>query len=299
MPVRGKLLLVACTLLPVMLLVGGCGQAAVHVHLHEATAQGRPPVRRSRDSGRREPPTSPTALPTTAGPWHVVALGDSVTSGARCHCAAFPQLYARDLGSARGARVTVQNLGQNGQDTTGLLAQLNQSGSAQQQAVRRADIMLLTIGANDFGDHHDDVVADRCALTQQDSCVDAELHRLRRNMRDLLATVRRLRSGEPTAVLVTGYWNVFEDGAVARRTFSAAGFRATRTLTFQADTILRDATRGAHDTFVGLYAPFHGPAARGDVTNLLSSDGNHPDAAGQSLIAQRLLAAGLHGLVQG
>jgi lysophospholipase L1-like esterase len=190
----------------------------------------------------------------------------------------------------------VQNLGQNGQDTTGLLTQLRSPGSPRREAVRRADIVLLTIGANDFGDHHDDVVADRCALDRRDSCVDAELHRLRRNMHDLLSTVQALREARPTAVLVTGYWNVFEDGAVARRAFSPAGFRATRTLTFEADTVLREVAGSEGATFVGLYAPFHGPAARGDVTHLLASDGNHPNAAGQALIAQRLLAAGLRGL---
>jgi lysophospholipase L1-like esterase len=292
-PVRGKLLLATCSLLPALLLVGGCDQTAGHVHSHPAAARGEPPDRHGPATTTR-----PTGVPTTAGPWHVVALGDSVTSGARCGCTAFPQLYARDLGRARGARVTVQNLGRNGLDTTGLLARLRQPGSTR-QAVRRADIVLLTIGANDFGDHHDDVVADRCALDQRDSCVDGELHRLRRNMRGLLATVHALRAARPTAVLVTGYWNVFEDGAVARRAFSPAGFRATRTLTFQADTVLRDVAGGEGATFVGLYAPFHGPAAHGDVTNLLASDGNHPNAAGQSLIAQRLLAAGLRGLVSG
>jgi lysophospholipase L1-like esterase len=297
-PVRGKLLLATCSLLPVLLLVGACGQAAGHVHSHPAAAQGDSPARHNPRRGTGTA-TSTTTIPAIPGPWHVVALGDSVTSGARCGCTAFPQLYARDLGRARGARVTVQNLGRNGQDTTGLLALLRQAGSTPETAVRRADIVLLTIGANDFGDHHDDVVADRCALDGQDSCVDGELHRLRHNMRALLQRVRDLRGRRPTAVLVTGYWNVFEDGAVARRAFSPAGFRATRTLTFQADTVLRDAARGEGATFVGLYAPFHGPAAHGDVTNLLASDGNHPNAAGQSLIAQRLLAAGLRGLVKG
>ncbi|HEU4567123.1 MAG TPA: SGNH/GDSL hydrolase family protein [Marmoricola sp.] len=295
MPVRERLLPAVRVLLPVLLLAGGCGASPGHVHTHAAHGTVRLP-----DRPRHSPTPSPRVPPAQRHPrWHVVALGDSVTTGARCACAAFPQLYARDLARARGARVTVQNLGQNGQDTTGLLTQLRSPGSPRREAVRRADIVLLTIGANDFGDHHDDVVADRCALERRDSCVDGELRRLRQNMRSLLATVEALREGSPTAVLVTGYWNVFEDGAVARNAFSRSGLRASRTLTFEADDVLRDAARRAGATFVGLYAPFHGPAARGDVTHLLAPDGDHPDAAGQALIAQRLLAAGLAGLVQG
>ncbi|HEY6934348.1 MAG TPA: SGNH/GDSL hydrolase family protein [Marmoricola sp.] len=276
--------------LGVLLLVGGCG----------ASGSGRParpaPAGRAARPARAERPAPSPAAP---GPWHVVALGDSVTAGGHCGCTAFPQLYARDLARARGATVSVQNLGEGGQDTAGLLGELRRPGSTQQQAVRRADIALVTIGANDFGDHHADVVADRCALDGRRPCVSGELQELRRNMVALLQTIRGLRSGRPTAILVTGYWNVFEDGAVARRSFSAAGVRATRRLTFAADAVLREAALGQHATFVGLYAPFHGPAARGDVTHLLAPDGDHPDAAGQALIAQRLLAAGLRGLTQG
>ena len=289
-----------------LVLGGGCGTAP-----RTSGAAAAPPPSPTRSSvppsvppsGPSSSPPSSTAPPSfdpvAAGPWHVVALGDSVTAGARCGCTPFPVLYARALSRARGARVTVQNLGQGGQDSAGLLAQLRQPGSLQRTAVRRADIVLLTIGANDFGNHHDDVVTDRCALDGAASCVRGEMAELRGNMAALLATIRALRGSRPTAVLVTGYWNVFEDGAVARRAWSAAGLRASRRLTFLADAVLHDAAVRAHATFVGLYAPFHGPAARGDVTHLLARDGNHPDAAGQALIAQRLLAAGLRGLVAG
>jgi lysophospholipase L1-like esterase len=273
-----------------LVLLAACGQGPGHAFGQPDTAGAAPP---------HGMVASPTSEPTAAGPWHVVALGDSVTSGAHCNCAGFPAIYARDLARARGARVTVQNLGQGGQTSTGLLGQLRRPGSPQRTAVQHADIVLVTIGANDFSDHHDDVVADRCALDGQSPCVDTEMRELRQNMLALLDTINNLRAGRRTAVLVTGYWNVFQDGAVARRSFSAAGFRATRTLTFQADEVIRDAAEQTGATFVGLYAPFHGPAAHGDVTNLLANDGDHPNAAGQSLIAERLLAAGLGGLVEG
>lgn len=247
-----------------------------------------PPVR---------PAPSAPASPSADPPSHVVmALGDSVPSGMACLCDPFPQTYGSMLSARTGSRVTVDNRAVSGLDTSDLITQLNTP--AVEDAVRRADVFLVTIGANDFGDHHDQVVNGECGSGDTD-CVSDELESLRANLTSVLAKIRALRQGKPTSMLVTGYWNVFQDGAVARRAFSAAGFRATRTLTFQADEVIRDAAERSGATFVGLYAPFHGPAAHGDVTNLLASDGDHPNAAGQSLIAERLLAAGLGGLVEG
>jgi lysophospholipase L1-like esterase len=74
---------------------------------------------------------------------------------------------------------------------------------------------------------------------------------------------------------------------------------ATRALTLRANTTLRQAAPAEGATFVGLFTPFNGPAANGDVTKLLAPDGDHPNAAGHQLIAERLIAAGLTGLVAG
>jgi lysophospholipase L1-like esterase len=100
-------------------------------------------------------------------------------------------------------------------------------------------------------------------------------------------------------VLVTGYWNVFEDGAVARDSFPDVGVRATRRLTRLANAAIQQDARATGATYVDLYAPFNGPVSRGDTTRLLAADGDHPNAAGQALIAQRLVAAGLPGLAEG
>ena len=100
-------------------------------------------------------------------------------------------------------------------------------------------------------------------------------------------------------MLVTGYWNVFEDGSVARRSFPRLGVEAAQRLTAVANAAIRSAARRAGTTYVDLYAPFNGPESHGDTTVLLGPDGDHPNAAGQALIARRLLAAGLPGLVDG
>lgn len=248
----------------------------------------------------RAPTVSHSAgAPAAPGPWRVVALGDSVTSGGPCGCTPFPQLYAEDLARVRGARVSVRNLGSGGLDSGGLLTALQDGGSGAARAVAGADIVLLTIGANDFTDRHGDVTAGTCLTGAGNDCVSDDLASMRQNVTAVLATVHRLRAGRPTAVLVTGYWNVFEDGAVARESFSDLGVRATQRLTRMVNASLRSVARGAGTTYVDLFAPFNGPAGGGDPTRLLFSDGDHPNQAGQRLIAARLVAAGLPGLTRG
>jgi lysophospholipase L1-like esterase len=230
--------------------------------------------------------------PAVAGAHHVVALGDSVASGAACSCDPFPVLYARLLSQRTGTRVTVENDGVSGLDTGGLVAQLKEPDVA--DAVRRADVVLVTIGANDFGDRHDQVVGGTCTGAGGADCVSDELATLRSRLAGALVAIRTLRQGRPTSVLVTGYWNVFEDGQVARRSFGASGLRAALDLTRRVNATIRAVSATSRAHYVDLFEPFE---SRGpDIDALLASDGDHPDAAGHRLIATTLVDAGLpHG----
>ena len=283
--------LTACLLaVGLLLLASACG-----VGPDRRTASTTPsPAAAGSGQGRagEQPGTAPVR-------WRVVALGDSVTSGGPCDCTPFPQVYAATLSDVRGVSVGVDNLGQGGQDSGGLLDQLRDPRSPQTQAVRTGDIDLVTIGANDFSAKHGLVTAGRCSGDLGTDCVQDELGRLRTNLAAIVAAIHRLRAGRATAVLVTGYWNVFEDGAVARSSFPDRGVAATVALTRQANARIRGAATATGATYVDLYAPFHGPAADGETTKLLGDDGDHPNARGQVLIARRLVAAGLPGLVKG
>ena len=146
---------------------------------------------------------------------------------------------------------------------------------------------MITIGANDFGDHHDQVVAATCPA----NCVSDELEQLSGDLHRILERIRALRAGRATTTLVTGYWNVFEDGQVARQNFSADGRAATVELTQRVNAVIAAATIAEGATSVDLAGPFQ--RERADVTGLLAPDGDHPDAAGHQLIAEVLLAAGL------
>jgi lysophospholipase L1-like esterase len=233
-------------------------------------------------------PGTPTATAATPARHTVLALGDSVPSGRNCDCSPFPQTYGAMLSRSTGARVTVDNRAVSGEDTTGLISQLQTPAVA--NAARRADVFLITIGANDFGDHHDEVVSGACEAGNSD-CVSDEIGTMKGNLTSVLARIRALRNGAPSTILVTGYWNVFEDGDVARRAYGNSGLQASLQLTRRANAAIQSVATATGARYVDLLAPFQ--QAGKDITTLLAADGDHPDAAGHQLIAQALLDAGL------
>ena len=240
-----------------------------------------------------------TATPSSAGQarlphLHVVALGDSVTAGSNCDCTAFPQLYAQDLTQVRGNPASATNLGVAGLDSNGLVAMLA-AGTTAAKEVATADVVLITIGANDFGSHHDEVTSGSC----RGDCLSDTIEHMSAELTKAIERIHGLRSGRPTAVLVTGYWNVFEDGHVARRVFPGVGLAATAELTHRVNTALREVAGRTHASYVDLYSTFKGPNTHGDDTALLADDGDHPNASGHVLIARRLMAQGLPGLTSG
>lgn len=121
--------------------------------------------------------------------------------------------------------MTMHNLGSPGLSSAQLLAKLTTDGSAENDLVRSADIDLITIGANDFGDDHDPVTSGSCTVTGIDDCTADELQQLSTNLDAVITTIHQLRLGHPTTILITGYWNVFEDGDVARSAYRQWAWR--------------------------------------------------------------------------
>jgi len=230
----------------------------------------------------------PGADADAAGPYNVLALGDSVPAGKACDCTAFPEIYGSLLSKKTGEPVTVRNRAVSGLDTGGLLDQLR--SAKMRNTVARSDVILVTIGANDFGDHHDQIEQGQCGSDATD-CVSDELRQMRAHLVTILAKLRALRHGAPTTILVTGYWNVFEDGDVARQAYGTTGLRASLRLTRRVNKVIHRVTDAAGDRYVNLFRPFEREGR--DVTALMASDGNHPDARGHRLIAHLLMDAGL------
>jgi len=227
--------------------------------------------------------STPQEVPSPLPSQHVqrvVGLGDSVPAGSACGCTDYVNLLAHGL----GVDVSSTNLAVPGQTSSGLLDQL--SAADVRAAVANADVVVVTIGANDV--EADD--PSTCGSGQDGaSCYSSELSGLSQNLdRVVSAVVSITRPG--ARVLLTGYWNVFLDGAVARA-HGADYVRMADAVTREVNSRISSAATANGAVFVDLFTPFRGADGSKDCTELLAPDGDHPDAAGHALIAQTLLAA--------
>jgi lysophospholipase L1-like esterase len=229
-------------------------------------------------------PLSPRPSPTpSARPLHdIVGLGDSVPAGAACSCTSYIDLVAHQIGRDQRIRTVAHNLAVPGQTTAGLLQQLSQRDTV--EVLRRADVVILTIGANDL---EAKPVGGGCA-TLKPSCFTAEAAAVDVNLDRILRRIRGLTDPE-TEVVVTGYWNVFLDGAVAK-SLGADYVRNSAVLTRAVDDSARSAATAWGAAYADLYAAFTRDGDRDD-TALLASDGDHPNAAGHRVIAAAVMTA--------
>jgi lysophospholipase L1-like esterase len=111
-------------------------------------------------------------------------------------------------------------------------------------------------------------------------------------MQALARRIRLLRQDRPTAILVSGYWNVYEDGTVADRDYGQEGRVESDRLTRAVNQVIQAQAVQQGMTYVDLSTPFKGRGGDEDPTHLLADDGDHPNAAGHQRIASALLAAG-------
>jgi lysophospholipase L1-like esterase len=223
--------------------------------------------------------TTSAAAPVTRS---VVGLGDSVVSGRACDCTPFVQRYAHLTAHLTGVTVAGHNLGVSGLTSEGLLDQLAR-GTEAAEAVRGADIVTITIGANDLVPARGSYWAGTCQ-----GCFAAAATKVRRNITAALQRIRTLRAGRPTEILVTTYWNVFKEPTAS----SSAEFREmVERATARAIEAICAAARTGSVACIDLYRPFKGSGDR-DPTRYLAADRDHPNAAGHALIAATLARHG-------
>lgn len=236
------------------------------------------------------PDTSP---PATLRSQHdssitLVGLGDSVTAGSHCNCAGYVADLATILSRTNGASVADFNLGQDGQTSGGLLAALT-ADQPQVAPVAAAGLVVITIGANDFDSEMSAMRAGTCGKDLH--CTEGTLAAMQHNVESIIDRIRDLRAGGSVTIEVTGYWNVFEDGAVARADYPPTLRSTSDLLTRRVNAALSTVCAERHVRYVDLYAPFKGADGDADDTKLLASDGDHPNAAGHEAIARLLAAA--------
>ncbi|MFU8871737.1 SGNH/GDSL hydrolase family protein [Micromonospora sp. SL4-19] len=215
-----------------------------------------------------------TATPSPAGT--VVALGDSVPAGSACGCVPFPDLYARMLAPT----ATAVNLALGGSTSADLDEQLR--SPAARQALPQVDAVLIMSGANDMVP----LVEERSG----EQTYRATAQQVGANVAAAISALRDLH-GAPLPVLVLGYWNVAEDGQVARDGTDAAGLAEADVATAYVNDALRAAARRSGAIYVPTYPAFRGPTGQADPTDLLAGDGDHPNARGHELIAHAAYAS--------
>jgi lysophospholipase L1-like esterase len=272
---RAATILVAVAVL--LSTVGGCAAAFGLARRSAASPAGTAPE-----------PTPPSPVAAGDGsaapiPYRVVGLGDSVPSGSQCDCTSYVSLVGQQFGAYSGRPSSVDNLARDGLTTSGLLAQLQLP--AVRSAVADADLVMITIGANDFDEESLTVPA--CQPATALSCYQSALSAQQAELSALLAQVNLVHSRPGTTTIVTGYWNVFLDGRVGRSQ-GAAYVAASNALTMADNGLIAAVTTAHADTYVDIYTPFKGDGSRDD-TDLLAPDGDHPNAAGHRLIAQTIV----------
>jgi lysophospholipase L1-like esterase len=213
----------------------------------------------------------------------VVGVGDSVTSGSACSCETFVGLYASDLATQRGLATSAVNLGVAGWTSSQLLQNLTQPGTFRDQ-VAKADILLVTIGANDLLP-----LESKQPGGCPTSCYGPLVSSVGHNVALIVAAARASHPTHPPTILVTDYWNVFQDGDVGTSENGGAFQSWSDELTRAESAAACTAARRAGATCVSLYEPFKGNGSK-NPTALLAADGDHPNSAGHQLIAATLLA---------
>ncbi|MGW0202562.1 SGNH/GDSL hydrolase family protein [Nonomuraea sp. NPDC003201] len=241
-----------------------------------------PVARVARDARAGETVATPHPGPAVTS---IVGLGDSVPAGSACDCDTFVSLIRKALAARQGTGVAVDNLATGGLTSQGLLDQMD--GGSAAGAIVKADLVIITIGANDFDS--DALEDDDCAPRAGLACYKNDLARLRANVDGILGKVRALQTRPRSRIVVTGYWNVFLDGDSARAK-GTAYVSNSDALTRMVNRTLAGAAAAKGARYVDVYGPFKGDGSRDD-TPLLAADGDHPNAAGHRVIADSILSA--------
>jgi len=226
--------------------------------------------------------------------WTLLGLGDSIPGAAYCAgCTSFVQLYSNRIQADTGTPVKALNLADNsGIDSARLLSAVR-GDPAVRSAVRRADVITLSIGANDSIPDDFAYLQGRCGGPDNIECYVHSLATFEHNERAILAEIRLLRGTSPTAIRVTTYYNPLVGNELSVRTFGPDfALAVARPLIERLDAAICREVALVHGTCIDLYHAFNGPDGTRDAGSLLSGDHIHPSQEGHRLIAQLLAAAG-------
>jgi acyl-CoA thioesterase-1 len=220
--------------------------------------------------------SSSTRTSTTSRTWSIVALGDSVPSGYKCHCRPYPQLSADGLAVTTGQTVTATNDAVAGYTTSNVLRQL-QSDTAVIDQLSQADAVEINVGANDIPYN-----TNSCGASVD--CYAPLVPPVEKNLAGIVSRVRELTSGHKVLVVLLDYWSIWLGGTYAREK-GHAYVNAARQITAEVDAAIKTTATQSGLAYVSERRAFKGPSFGYIESHYLAADGEHPNAAGHQAIA--------------
>jgi lysophospholipase L1-like esterase len=220
--------------------------------------------------------TTGSTATTRAKTYSIVALGDSVPRGTNCSCTPFPPLTATGLSKTMGSGVTATNDSVAGYTTKNVLNQLNDNDGVINH-VKKADVVEIEIGAND--------VAYNSTCGTSVDCYAPKIPTMKERLLSIVKRAESLVSGHKHLLVLIDYWSVWLGGKYAANK-GQAYVNAAEAMTDQVDSAIKSTASETGSAYVDLRAAFKGPNYAYDETHYLSTDGDHPNAAGHQKIAE-------------
>lgn len=200
---------------------------------------------------------------------HLTALGDSLTEGVGSGQGGYVYYFAQELLQLKGVSdVKTENFGVKGLKSAGLLEQLQKGGNDIEEALRRADLIVITIGGNDLMQ----VVKENFLHLTITPFLKTKIQ-YEENLRTILQKIRGTNSR--ATVLVFGLYNPFSYLLEEIPEMDQILARWNETI------------RGVAEDFAGTYFVEVADLFQRDISSLLYKDQFHPNDEGYRLIARR------------
>ncbi len=228
--------------------------------------------------------TNTTPDPSTY--WNYVALGDSLAAGTGASYEGYVDRYATYLEDDTGARVSVTNLGRNGQTSSELLYALRNNPSWR-RAIGEADVLTLNIGINDLGRAAVTYENGTCGDTDNQDCLRAAVQTVEGNWNATIAELLDLRSTSDTIIRAAGlgYTPHLDIGDAPNGRSDDGRLDNFRVFKPYLDEVNGLIAKTAGDNDIPLAEVYLDE-------RYISQDGVHPNDEGYELIAERLRELG-------